>query len=343
MTKLSDLAKLIGGATSGGDPEISAIMPLEWAGPNDISFFANPKYLKAAQSSGAAALIAAAPIEGSRAALLIHPNPYLASAKLARHFFAPQPAVGAIHASAVIGEDVKLGANVVVGALAVIERGAEIGEGTRIGAQCFVGADAQIGAGAILHPGAKLLERCQIGARCILNAGCVIGGDGFGFAEDTESADGERRVKIPQLGIVILEDDVEIGANATIDRATFGATLLGKGTKIDNLVQIAHNVQTGSDCVIVAQAGVSGSTKLGKRVILGGQVGVIGHIALADDVQVAAQSGVMKSAVAGSTLGGSPAQSAAGWMRELAALRRLDEMRKRVFSIKTTKADSKDS
>jgi UDP-3-O-[3-hydroxymyristoyl] glucosamine N-acyltransferase len=333
MTKLSELAKLVGGIAQGGDPEIAAVMPLEWAGPNDISFFANAKYLEAAQKCRAAALIANGPVAGSRAALLVHSNPYLAAAKLARHFFLPPPAPAVIHPSAVIAPEVTLGANVSIGALAVIERGAEIEDGAHIGAQCYVGEGVRIGAGTVLHAGAKVLERCQVGARCVLNAGCVIGGDGFGFAEDAQAPDGERRLKIPQVGIVILEDDVEIGANSTVDRATFGATQIGKGSKIDNLVMVAHNVQMGSDCVIVSQVGISGSSKLGKRVILGGQVGLVGHISLGDDVQVAGQSGVMSSAPAGSRLGGSPAQSAMGWLREQAALRRLDEMRKRVFSI----------
>ena len=332
MTKLSDLAKQIGGSIYGGDPDLNAIMPLEWAGPNDISFFANKKYLKAAQQTKAGALVAEQAFENAPCPLLIHPRPYLAAAKLSRLFFAPRLAPAKIHPSAVLGHNVTLGAEVNIGALAVIEDGATIEEGARVGAQCFVGQGAHIGARTILHPGARILERCQIGARCIVNAGAVIGGDGFGFAEDPDAQDGERRLKIPQIGIVMLEDDVEIGANATIDRATFGATVIGRGTKVDNLVQIAHNVRTGEDCVIVAQAGVSGSTTLGKRVILGGQVGIVGHISLGDDVQVAAQSGVMESHPAKATLGGSPATSHVQWLRQIATLRRLDEMRKRVFS-----------
>ena len=211
-------------------------------------------------------------------------------ATLAKALISPPIPVG-ISPEASIDPQASLGMEVAVAPLARIEQGATIGSGTVIHSQAFIGRDAVIGENVEIHPGAKVLERCQIGNGVILQAGAVIGSDGFGYAPDDEGV----RHKIPQVGIVVLEDDVEIGANATIDRATFGETRIGKGTKVDNLVQIAHNVVTGKDCVIVSQSGIAGSTKLGDRVIAGAQVGIVGHIEVANDVMLGARAALTKT------------------------------------------------
>jgi len=335
MLTLKALAEQVG-ATLVGDPEllVDAILPLEFAGPQHLSFFANAKYLEAARSTRAGALIACEPFTGSPKNLLLHPDPYLAAAKIAQLFHPPLRKTPGIHPSAVIAASAKLGEKVYIGPHVVIEEGAQIANHSQIFAQCFVGENARVGPECILYPAVKVMAGCQIGARCILQPGVVVGGEGFGFAEDKQATAGHRRVKIPQLGNVVVGDDVEIGANSTVDRATFGTTFIGNGCKIDNLVMIAHNVRMQNDCVIVAQAGISGSTTLGERVIIGGQAGLVGHIKIGNDVKINAQSGVNQSIQKGKAVGGSPAIPLQEFFKQQGALRSIDEMRRRIFGIK---------
>ncbi|MDA8150296.1 MAG: UDP-3-O-(3-hydroxymyristoyl)glucosamine N-acyltransferase [Nitrospiraceae bacterium] len=222
----------------------------------------------------------------------------------------PSPRQG-VHPQAHISGNVFIEDPVEVGPAAVILEGSRIGAGTVIGPGVFIGARVVIGKGCYLHPGVVVREDCRIGNRVIIQPNAVIGSDGFGYAADPQG----HRHKIPQIGRVTIGDDVEIGANTTIDRATFGETVIGAGTKIDNLVQIAHNVRIGEDCVIVAQAGISGSSRLGHRVILAGQAGVVGHIEIGSDSMIGAQSGVARSLPEKSRVSGSPAISHKLWLR----------------------------
>jgi UDP-3-O-[3-hydroxymyristoyl] glucosamine N-acyltransferase len=336
MPTLAALAAHIGGDVVGdGTTELDAIMPLEWAGPGHLSFFANGKYIEQARATRASALVCAEPFSGAPANLLIHPKPYFAAAKLAQIFNPTKRRPAGIHPSAVIDPAAQLGKNVYVGAQAVIEAGAEIGDDCQIWPQVFIGENVRLGKACVLYPGVRVLENCMLGDRCTLNTGVAIGGDGFGFAEDDRANDGQRWHKVPQLGIVMIGDDVEIGANSTVDRATFGATVIKNGCKIDNLVMVAHNVELGEDCALVAQVGVSGSTKLGKRVLAAGQAGFVGHLKIGDDVKVGAQSGVTKSVAAGESVAGTPHVPARDWRRQQVALRYLDEMRKRVLGTRS--------
>jgi len=230
-----------------------------------------------------------------------------------------------VHASALVGEGVRLGKDVSVQPFAVIEPGASIGDGTVVGAHSYIGHDATIGAASFLHPRVTVAARCVVGNRVILHAGVVLGSDGFGFENEKG-----RHVKIPQVGIVQVDDDVEIGANTTVDRARFGRTWIGEGTKIDNLVQIAHNVVIGKHCLIVAQVGISGSTRLGDYVTLAGQVGVAGHLEIGDRVVVSAQSGVSKTLEANQMYMGSPAVPAAEYREQVAHMRRLHKLAERI-------------
>jgi UDP-3-O-[3-hydroxymyristoyl] glucosamine N-acyltransferase len=226
----------------------------------------------------------------------------------------------------VISNSAALGENVFIGAFSYIGDNARIGENVKIHPQVYIGNDVKIGKDSVLHPGVKIYQGCQIGANVTIHAGTIIGSDGFGFAPQT---DGTYK-KVPQIGNVVVEDNVEIGANCTIDRATIGSTIIHAGAKLDNLIQIAHNVEIGSYTVIAAQSGVSGSTKVGKNVMIGGQVGIVGHINIADGSRINAQSGVTKSINAPMAVTGSPAFNYAAALRAQAVSRNLPELEKRI-------------
>jgi UDP-3-O-[3-hydroxymyristoyl] glucosamine N-acyltransferase len=329
---LQELAALVGGQLSFGGSlsptfRIRGVASVAEAAADEVTFLGNPKYLPALRRSKAAAVLVTQEFaEPVTPALIRVPNPSLAFARLVAHF-APSPVVfpTGVHDSAVVGEGVHLGHNVSVQAFAVIEPGASIGDGTVVGAHSYVGHGAKIGAGSFLHPRVTVAARCVIGNRVILHSGVVLGSDGFGFENEKG-----RHVKIPQVGIVQIDDDVEIGANTTVDRARFGRTWIGEGTKIDNLVQIAHNVVIGKHCLIVAQVGISGSTRLGDYVTLAGQVGVAGHLEIGDRVVVSAQSGVSKTLEANEMYMGSPAVPAAEYREQVAHMRRLHKLAERI-------------
>ena len=330
---LAELAKRVGGRVEGdGSVRIERVMPLDEAGPADVSFFANRKYAAAFAATRAGAVIVG---EGEQAAsgrtLLRAPDAYLAFAKVSTLFHPPRESVpevsprasiapGArVDPSAEVKDFVFVGADASVGARTILFPGVVIGEGARVGDDC------------ILYPNVVVRERCIVGNRCILQPGAVVGGDGFGFAFDMEGdGSGPRHYKVPQSGIAELEDDVELGANSCVDRATLGRTVIRRGAKIDDLVMIAHNVDFGPLSLAAAQVGISGSTKVGMGVILGGQVGLVGHLDIGDGARLGAQSGVMNDIPSGETYSGYPAGPHRDWLRELGAVHQLPLLIKRV-------------
>lgn len=301
---------------------IYGVNTLEEASPEDASFLANPRYAEAMKKSAAGVICIdekAERLPGKN--YLVSSNPCRAIQIIAE-LFAPTASSGftGIHPTAVIHPTAQIGPNVTIGPHAVIDRNVKIGAGTHIGPHVSIGYDAEIGADCFIHPHCTVRERCQLHNRVILQPGVVIGSCGFGYTTDSQG----RHIKLEQLGIVILEDDVEIGANTTIDRARFKATIIRKGTKIDNLVQIAHNVEVGEHNVIAAQTGIAGSSKTGRYVMLGGQVGIVGHVELDDHVMVATRGGVSKSLKSGKYRG-SPAIPIVEYHRQEVHVRKLEE------------------
>ena len=327
---LQELATTSGGELIGdGWVEITGAASLAEAAPGEISFFGNRKYIGLLRKTRASALFVPPDFaEPINAAQIRVSNPTKAFEQVVLKF-APKPIKFApgIHASAVVDPSAQLGQRVSVQPHAVIEAGARIGDDTIIGAGSYIGHETIIGSACLIYPLVTVRERSRIGSRVIIHSGAVIGADGFGF----EIVDG-RQEKIQQLGIVQIDDDVEIGANTTVDRARFGRTWIQQGVKIDNLVQIAHNVVIGQNSVIVAQTGISGSTRVGERVIMGGQVGIVGHIEIADGTMIAAQSGISKS-VPGGVWFGYPAVPIAEAKQQIAWIHRLGKLFARVKEI----------
>jgi len=326
---VEELAALVGGRFTGdvGAVPITGAASVSDALEGDITFFGNPKYLPALRTSRATCALVPEGFAESISAIPIQvANPSLAFSQVVERF-APAPVVfePGIHPSAVVASNAQIGAGASIQAHAVVEAGAVIGDGSIIGANVYVGHGARIGADCHIYPNASIRERCVIGNRVIIHSGAVIGSDGFGF----EMVQG-RYVKIPQIGIVQIDDDVEIGANTTIDRARFGRTWIGEGTKIDNLVQIAHNVVIGKHSIIVSQVGISGSSKIGNYVTLAGQVGVVGHIEIGDQAIVAAQSGVSKDVPPKQMVFGSPALPIREQKEQIARINRLPKLIERV-------------
>lgn len=333
-----DLAKELG-AELAGDARliINGIAPIEDAHEGQLTFLSNKKYFKHLDSTGASAVIVPPEISKAKQTLLIHPHPYFAFAQAVRLFY-PEPDVypAGIHERAVIGENVKVSPSAHVGPNAVLEDDITIGDDSLIMAGAFIGRESKIGKNCLIYPNVTIREKTEIGNNVIIHSGTTIGSDGFGYAQ----ADG-KHYKIPQVGKVVIEDDVEIGANCTIDRAALGVTLIGKGTKIDNLVQIAHNVKMGENCIIISQVGISGSTELGNGVILAGQAGIIGHLKIGDNVIVAAQSGVSHNLEDGNKYLGSPAREMMSQKRIEAIIHKLPEYVKRLRKIEK-KLEEKD-
>ena len=302
---LNEIAKLVAGELSGdGNIVITGVAGIEDAVEGDITFLSNPKYLSFLDRTRASAVIVGRDVETGSKTVIRADNPSLAFTSIVS-FILPSAVKhpSGIHASAVVAKGAKIAKTAGIGACAVIDEGVSIGDNTFIYPNCSIGRDSVIGSNTILYSNVSIRENIRIGSNVIIHSGAVIGSDGFGFV----TVDGIHH-KIPQIGTVIIEDDVEIGANCTIDRARFEKTVIGQGTKIDNLVQIAHNVTTGKNCLIVAQVGISGSTAVGNNVILAGQVGVVGHITIGDNAVVMAKSGISKNVPANSVLYGVPAQ-----------------------------------
>ena len=310
--RLLELAALVGAAIpeGTGDTEITGVASLQEAREGDVTFFGNPRYLAQLRASKASAAIVPQGFDEAIAPVLLRVENPSAAFAAAVAAFAPveSPAPVGVHPSAVVDPGATLASGVSVGPLSVIEAGAVIGEGSVIGSGCLIGREVRIGRGCRLYPGAIIRERCILGDRVILQPGAVIGSCGFGY----ELREG-RHVKIPQTGIVEIGNDVEIGANTTIDRARFGRTVIGEGSKIDNLVQIAHNVQIGPHTILCSQVGIAGSTRVGSYVTLAGQVGLAGHIEVGDKAVLAAKAGVSKNVPAEAMLIGAPAKPMKEW------------------------------
>ena len=324
---LSDLADMVGGviercASDNANPCITGINTLSAAGPSELSFLANKRYRNALKITGAAAvLLSANETAPERCHVIRVADPYLAFAVLQR-FFHPQPkACGKHHPSAVIDQTAVLADDVDVAAHVVIGADTQIGAGTIIKSGCIIGAGVSIGAGCFLHANSVVNDRCILGDGVILQPGAVIGSDGFGYAWS-----GCEHLKIPQVGRVILEDGVEIGANSCIDRGAIDDTVIERGVKLDNQIQIAHNVRIGAFSVMASQVGISGSTMVGKGCQFGGQAGLAGHIHVGDGVKLAAKSGVMSDLAAGGTYAGAPAMPHRLWLKVSALMLKLPEL-----------------
>jgi UDP-3-O-[3-hydroxymyristoyl] glucosamine N-acyltransferase len=333
--RLQDVARLIG-ATLEGDPEavVGNLAGIEKAGPGDLAFVANPKYARFIPMTGATAIICAPTITAPGKNLLKVDNPYLAYAKVMQFVFPPKKHSGEVDSRAFIGRDVQLGANVTIYPFAYIGDGCQIGDNTAIYPNCCIGEQVKIGRDTLIYSNVTIRERCVIGSRAIIHAGTVIGSDGFGYAKD-----GAKYFKIPQVGIVQIDDDVEIGANAAIDRAAMGKTWVQRGTKIDNLVQVAHNVVIGEDSVIVSQVGISGSTKIGNRATLAGQAATVGHITIGDDVIIGARGAASSDIPAGQIVSGAPHMPHRQWLRVTNCIPRLPEMRRTITDLERRVAE----
>lgn len=325
--KVSDIAGLVGAKVEGNaDLEVTGIGKIEEAREGDITFLANPKYVKYFENTRASAVIVSEDFKPTRGdvTLLRAKDPYVAFVFTLKTLIPPPaPLAPGVNPTAWISPTATLGKDVAVGALACILDGARVGDGAKISHGAIVGENAEIGENTLLYPNVTVYQGCKIGKNVIVHSGTVIGSDGFGFAP---KSDGTFE-KIPQLGIVVIEDDVEIGSNCSVDRATLGETRVCKGAKLDNLVQIAHNVVIGEHTVMAAQSGVAGSTKVGKHCMIGGQVGVSGHLEIADHTSIGAQSGVSKSVKEqGKVIFGYPAKEIREAKRIEAAMRMLPKL-----------------
>lgn len=329
--KLGQLAEFLG-ATVSGDPEkiITGLATLQEAGPAQLSFLANPQYRKFLPDSHAGAvLLKAADAEDFQGDALIVPDPYLAYARIS-HLFDPKPRASAgVHPTAVIAADAQVDAAASIGPFAVVESGARIAAGVTVGAHCFIGARCEIGEGGWLAPRVTLYHDVRIGKRVVIQSGAVLGGEGFGFAN-------EKGVwqKIAQIGGVSIGDDCEIGVNTAVDRGALADTLIGNGVKLDNQIQIAHNVQIGDNTAMAACVGISGSSKIGKNCMLAGGVGLVGHIEICDGVFITGMTMVTHSITEpGAYSSGTAMQPAAEWRKSAARLRQLDDMARRLKQV----------
>lgn len=323
---IAEVAALTGGVIEGEQAAasrmVTGINTLMDASAEEIAFFSNQRYKKELATTAAAAVFLAARVAADCDCCVIRvKDPYLAFAQLQRHFHPAAEANGQRHASAIIADDAVLAADVEVGAGAVIGAGTTIAAGTVIAAGVVIGSQVVIGSRCRLHANSVVMDRSVLGNDVILQPGVVIGSDGFGYAWS-----GDRHLKIPQVGRVILEDDVEVGANTCIDRGTIGDTVIERGVKLDNLVQIAHNVRVGAYTVMASQVGVSGSSHIGKGCQLGGQVGVAGHLHIGDGCRLAGQTGVMSDLDARGTYAGSPAMPHRLWLKVSAIMLKLPEV-----------------
>lgn len=331
------IAQLLDGDIVGNDDaKVSGLSKIEEGKTETLSFMANPAYAEYIYTTEASIVIvghdfvAEKPIPETCTLIKVE-NAYASFAKLLDLYNQLKHDKKGVHASASVEADASLGNDVFIGALTVVERGAVIGNNAKIYGQSYIGADVKIGENTIIHPGVRVLSACEIGANCVINAGVVIGGDGFGFSPNSEN----NYQKVAQIGNVIIEDQVEIGANTTIDRATLGSTIIRKGVKIDNLIQIAHNVEIGENTVIASQTGIAGSTKIGRNCMIGGQVGIIGHLHIADGTKIAAQSGVGANITVENTiLQGSPAFGIGDYKRSYVGYRKLPELMKDMQAMK---------
>ncbi len=333
--KLADLGQQLGADVVGdGQLVIYGVRPLDSAGEEHLSFLHNPKYVDEAKSSKAGAILAADPEMLPGRNLLVCPEPYLALAHALEIFHpvaSPEPGV---HPSAVVADTVSLDEGASVGPLVSVAAGSSIGDRSAVGAGCVLGRSVEIGIDCILHPRVVVEDNCRIGDRCTIHSGTVIGSDGYGFA----TVAGIHH-KVPQVGVVVIEDDVELGANVCVDRAALGETRIGKGTKVDNLVQIAHNVEVGEHCLLVAQTGISGSTRIGHHVVFAGQSGCSGHLNIGNGAVLTARAAAYRDVPDGATVSGAPARPHREWLKANANLQRLDSLREKVKQLEARLAE----
>ncbi len=328
------IAQFIQGKIEGDEnATVNTFSKIEEGKPGAITFLSNPKYTHFIYNTQASIVIVNEDVEFEQpvnTTLIRVKNAYECIAKLLQLYASVQPKKTGIDSLAFISEKAKVGENCYVGAFAYIANGAEVGNNCQIYPHAYIGEGVKIGDNALIYPHVTIYKGCVIGNNVTLHAGCVIGSDGFGFAPTEQGYD-----KIPQIGIVTIEDDVEIGANTCIDRSTMGTTIIHKGAKLDNLIQIAHNVEIGSNTVMASQVGIAGSAKVGDWCMFGGQVGVAGHISIADHTQIGAQAGITGTVKKeGETIIGSPAWDAKGFMKSAAIFRRLPAMYQQINDLK---------
>ena len=325
--KISELARLTGASADErfGEVEITGAAGLDDAAAGHVTFLSNPRYTSRVQTTRASAVYLSEGVAAREGlAVLRARDPYLAYTRALRVFH-PEPAFEAfVHPSAVVEETARLGEGVFVGACSYVGRGVEIGAGVYLHPNVTIYEGARVGAGSVLHAGVSVRERCVVGERVRIHNNAVVGADGFGYAKDEEG----RWLKIPQTGSVVVEDDVEIGAGTTIDRASVGVTRIARGAKIDNLVQIGHSCTVGADALLCAQVGLAGSSHVGRRVVLAGQAGVAGHLTIGDDAVLTAKSATSHNVPPGKVLSGIPAFDNREWLRSTAAFRRLGDMQR---------------
>lgn len=326
-----------------GNPDVSVsnFSKIEEGQPGTITFLGNPKYTHHIYETAADIVIVNADFEPDKpiaATLIKVPNAYAALASLMELAGKHQPVKKGVEAMSFVSPNAKVGENVYVGAFAYIAEGASVGDNSKIYPQVYVGDNVQIGKNCIIYAGVKIYSDCVIGDNCILHSGAVIGADGFGFSKKEE-----RYHKIPQMGNVLIEDDVEIGANTTVDRAVMGSTIIRKGVKLDNLIQIAHNCEVGENTVMAAQVGVAGSTKIGENCVLGGQVGIGGHITIGNRSQIGAQSGIISNTKEGSEIIGTPAFPVKNYFRSSIIIPKLPDMYRQLNALEKEIAELKKS
>lgn len=324
--RLAELAGLLR-AGYDGDPDmlLTGVGTIDAAGAGELTFLANPKYEKALATTKASAVVIAPGVEAGGIPRIIAADPYRTFAAAVALFNPPTHPGGGVSDRAVIHPTAHVGDGATVMALAVVDEGASVGDRAVIYPGVYIGRASRVGKDTVIYPNVTVREGCTIGDRVIIQPGAVIGSDGFGFAMDASG-----HLKFPQIGTVEIEDDVEIGALTAVDRAALGKTLIGRGTKMDNLVQVGHNVVLGKNSIIVAQVGISGSTVVGDNVVLAGQVGVAGHIKIGDGAMIGAQSGVAGDVPPGSKLQGTPVMDVSKWYRAQALFKTLPEMRAKI-------------
>lgn len=338
----SQIALIVNGRIEGNaEAAVSSFGKIEEAKEGQLTFLANPKYEEHLYATKASIVIINESLELKQpvsATLIKVKDAYSAFAALLRKYQEiMQQQLKGIQQPSYISKTAGYGEDVFIGAFAYLGENVTVGKGTKIHPNVYLGDNVTVGENSIIHAGVKIMHSCSIGNRVTIHAGTVIGSDGFGFAPQ---ADGSF-LKVPQIGNVVIEDDVEVGANATIDRATIGSTIIRSGAKLDNLIQIAHNVEVGNSSVVAAQAGISGSTKVGKGVMIGGQAGIVGHLHIGDGAKINAQSGVSKNIEAGKAVTGSPAHDYTSALRSQAINRKLPDLEKRIKQLEEYLKSSK--
>ena len=337
------IAELLGGTVDGdAGVEVEKLSKIEEGEPGSLSFLANPLYTPHIYSTSASIVIVQQDFEPEKplsngTTLIRVSDAYSSFGKLLELYDKVRHDKKGIDSGACIADSATVGEDVYVGAGTFVGEKTQVGDETKIYPNVFIGDNVKIGKRCVIYPGVKIYLDCKIGDDCIVHAGVVVGSDGFGFSPNSEN----NYKKVPQIGNVILEDHVEIGSNTTIDRATMGSTIIRKGVKIDNLVQIAHNVEVGENTVIAAQTGIAGSTKIGKNCMIGGQVGIVGHLTIGDNVKIAAQSGIGSNVKDNEILQGSPAFSVSEYQRAYVNFRNLSKLNKRLDELERSSEQKK--